>query len=171
MNTQVIAAPQADLHEIRLTVTSDGTTGKDWIGRLEKKGFCLSDFAKEILRFSPEFIPTKGVTYEVVIIKSSFWEANGHCNTLTVRDEAEKRSLATPNAEVACLLREVLTDAQIKAAHLSWISVMHEPVITSDVVPKLLGLGCYVRMPEFNAYYDRSDWDSDDGFAFVLPQG
>ena len=41
-----------------LSVTSDGTTGEDWITRLSSKGFPRGDYAKQVLR-SPDFKPTQ----------------------------------------------------------------------------------------------------------------
>ncbi|MEK7478188.1 MAG: hypothetical protein AAB645_02365, partial [Patescibacteria group bacterium] len=46
---------------IYFSVTSDGTTGEDWIKRLEGNGFRVGDYAKQVLR-SPDFKPTNGVT-------------------------------------------------------------------------------------------------------------
>src|SRR3989338_6914714 len=46
---------------IYFSVTSDGTTGEDWITRLESKGFRVGDYAKQVRR-SPDFKPTSGVT-------------------------------------------------------------------------------------------------------------
>lgn len=34
---------------IYFSVTSDGTTGEDWITRLESKGFRVDDYAKQVL--------------------------------------------------------------------------------------------------------------------------
>ncbi|MCX6763157.1 MAG: hypothetical protein NTZ97_00255, partial [Candidatus Moranbacteria bacterium] len=38
---------------------TDGTTGSQWIERLEKKGFRIGNYAKSILR-SSDFKPTSG---------------------------------------------------------------------------------------------------------------
>lgn len=53
---------------IYFSVTCDGTTGEDWIKRLEGKGFHVGDYAKQVLR-SPDFKPTSGVTTEVAVLK------------------------------------------------------------------------------------------------------
>jgi hypothetical protein len=37
---------------IYFSVTSDGTTGEEWITRLEQGGFCVGDYAKQVLRSS-----------------------------------------------------------------------------------------------------------------------
>jgi len=53
---------------IYFTVTSDDTTGEEWIIRLEKKGYRVSNYAKSILR-SDGFKPTKGVVTEIAVLK------------------------------------------------------------------------------------------------------
>src|SRR3989344_3005062 len=60
---------------IYFSVTSDGTTGGQWIARLEKRGYRLSDYAKRMLR-SPDFKPTKGVTTEIAVLKGMLFADN-----------------------------------------------------------------------------------------------
>lgn len=161
-----------DLHEIRLSVTSDGTTGKAWIKRLGKKGFRVSDCAEELLT-SSDFKPTKGVSYEVCVIKGSFWKSDNDRTTVNIHVEATKRTLVTPNAEVACLLREKLTDQEIEAMGLWWLVVMHEPIKDSDGVSSLLALFRFGDGRWLLADCDEpgNQWGEDSGFAFVFPQG
>ena len=54
---------------IYLTVTSDGTTGEDWIKILGENN--LSKYAKEVLR-SKDFQPTTGVIYQVKVLKGFY---------------------------------------------------------------------------------------------------
>ena len=121
---------------IYFSVTSDGTTGKDWITRLESKGFRVGDYAKQVLR-SPDFKPTSGVTTEVAVLKGMLFEDNDRI-TKKIRAEADKRKLSKPNAELVCLIREKFTDKEIAAMGLIWIVAMHEPVHDSDGDPRLL---------------------------------
>lgn len=155
---------------IYLSVTSDGTTGPEWIKRLEKKGFCLSDYAKSVLR-SPGFKPTKGVTTEIAILKGMLFEDRDRI-TSNIRDLATQRKLTTPNAEVACLIRENFSDKDIEAMGLIWIVTMHEPIKDSDGGPCLLGADRYGVSRCLYAYYDGPDnrWFHEDGFAFVVSQ-
>ncbi len=94
-----------------LSVTSDGTTGEDWIKRLEGNGFRVGDYAKQVLR-SPDFKPTSGVTTEVAVLRGCLFEDNDRI-TKKIRAEADKRKLTKPNAELACLIREKFTDKEI----------------------------------------------------------
>lgn len=155
---------------IYFSVTSDGTTGEDWITRLESKGFRVGDYAKQVLR-SPDFKPTNGVTTEVAVLKGMLFEDNDRI-TKKIRAEADKRKLSKPNAELACLIREKFTDKEIEAMGLWWIVAMHEPINDSDGDPSLLDADRSGDGRWLGAYRGRpvSRWDRDDGFAFAVSQ-
>ena len=155
---------------IRFPVTSNGTTGKQWIARLEGKGFRVGDYAKSILR-SRSFKPTSGITYEIAVLKGEFFSDSDRI-TKTIRKEAKNRKFSTPNAEVACLIREKFSDKELEAMGLYWIVVMHEPVKDSDGDPGLLGAGrdddgSWLSTDYGNPAYK---WVRSDGFAFVVSQ-
>lgn len=155
---------------IYLSVTSDGTTGPEWIARLGKKGFCVSDYAKSIL-CSADFKPTSGVTTEIAVLKGMLFEDNNRI-TKKIRAEAENRKLTKPNAEVACLIRENFSDEDIEAMGLYWIIAMHEPIKDSDGDPLLLNANRNDDGRWLNADDDNPDiqWLRGDGFAFVVSQ-
>jgi hypothetical protein len=111
---------------IYFSVTSDGTTGEDWIKRLERKGFRPSDYTKEVLHKS-DFKPTNGVKTEIAVIRGCQFEDNNRI-IKKIRAEAEKRMLSKPNAEIACLIREKFTNRAIEGMGLIEIVVMHEPI-------------------------------------------
>ena len=119
------------------SVTSDGTTGPQWIERLEKKGIKLSKWAKDVLN-SPDFKPTNGATTEVAVLKGMLFEDNDRV-TSKIRAEAGKRKLVNPNAELGCLVRDMFTDEEIEAMGLVWIVTMHKPIKDSDGDTGLLG--------------------------------
>jgi len=150
---------------IYFSVVSDGTTGEEWIKRLD-----IGDNAKSIL-LSKDFKPTKGVKTEVAVLKSLFFEDKDRI-TKNIRAEADKRKLTKPNAEVACLIHEMFTDGEIKAMGLSYIVTMHDPIKDSVGVLSLLnaGRGAFGRW----FYTCRDDpnywWNRDFGFAFVVSQ-
>ena len=155
---------------IYLSVTSDGTTGPEWITRLESKGFRIGDYAKSILR-SLDFKPTSGVTTEIAILKGILFEDNDRI-TKKIRAEADKRKLSEPNAEVACLIRENFSDDDIEAMGLIWIVTMHEPIKDSDGDPRLLYADRSGDGRWLDAYYVNpvSRWYRDYGFAFAVSQ-
>ncbi len=125
---------------IYFSVTSDGTTGPGWIKRLEDKGFKLGDSAKSVLR-SIDFKPTTDIITEVAVLKGILFEDDDRI-TKKIHTEAAKRKLETPNAEIACLIREQFTDEEIEAMGLKWIVSMHEPIKDSAGDPHLLIAGC-----------------------------
>ena len=155
---------------IYFTVTSDGTTSPDWGKRLEKKGFRLSKCAKDVL-CSPDFKPTNGVTYQIVVLKGTLFTDSDRI-TRKIRAEADRRKLEKPNAEVACLIREIFSDEELEAMGLWWIVVFHEPIEDSDGDPHLLVAHRALEGRWLDTYYDKPDdyWDFDVGFAFALPQ-
>jgi hypothetical protein len=115
---------------------TDGTTGEQWITRTESKGNRVGDYAKQLL-LSKGFKPTTGVIYTVKVLKGELFSDSDRI-TSKIRAEAKKRKLQTPNAEMACLIRENFSDEELKEMGLWWIVVMHEPIKDSDGVLKLL---------------------------------
>ncbi|MEK7193607.1 MAG: hypothetical protein AAB652_02355 [Patescibacteria group bacterium] len=155
---------------IYFSVTSDGTTGEDWIKRLEGNGFRVGDYAKQVLR-SPDFKPTNGVTTEVAVLKGMLFEDNDRI-TKKIRAEADKRKLSKPNAELACLIRLKFTDKEIEAMGLWYIVAMHEPINDSDGGPRLLRADRSDGGRWLDACSGRPGrrWDRDGGFAFAVSQ-
>jgi len=151
---------------IYFSVTSDGTTGRGWITRLKSEGFCLSDYAKQVLR-SPDFKPTNGVTTEVAVLKWALFEENDR-KMKKIRAEADKRKLSKPNAELACLIREKFTDKEIEVMGLIWIVAMHEPINDSDGDPCLMSVNRYDNGRQLSANCVRSGdtLKRGNGFAF-----
>jgi hypothetical protein len=147
---------------------TDGTTGEEWIARLEDKGFRIGDYAKSILR-SKGFVPTNGITNEIAILKGMLFEDSNRI-TKKIRAEADKRKFTKPNAEVACLIREMFTDKELEAMGLWWIVAMHEPIKDFDGDSGLLSVNRDDDGLWLYAYYDRPNgkWNRDNGFAFVV---
>lgn len=155
---------------IYFSVTSDGATGENWIKRLESKNFCISDYAKSVLR-SSNFKPTDGVTYEIAVLKGMLFSDNDRVME-KIRAEADKRKLTKPNVEVACLMREKLTDEEIEAMGLWWIAAMHESINDSDGDPRLLSVrrGAGGKLLGASSNYSGGRWSHECGFAFVVPR-
>ena len=155
---------------IHFSVTSDGTTGEEWIKRLESKYFRVGKYAKDML-FSKNFKPTSGVTTEVVVLKGMLFKDDDRI-TKKIRVKANKRKLKKPNAEVACLIREAFTDEEITAMGLVCVVAMQEPSKDSDGDPSILcadrsnggrWLNVCCDYPDYN-------WGRDHGFAFAVSQ-
>ena len=151
---------------IYVTVISRGRTGEQWIEHFKQKGTYTGDNTKSIL-LSPDFKPTSGVKYEVAILPGCLFENNERL-TQNIREKAECRKLSTPNAELACLIRDTFADKEIKEIGFHWIITMHEPINDSVGRPLFLGtardggscLDVYYGGPGYC-------WVSGYGFAFV----
>jgi hypothetical protein len=161
---------------IYFSVTSDGTTGKDWITRLEGKGFRIQECDKEVLR-SRDFKPTRDVTTEIAVLKGALF-VDAARTTKNIRAEAyvgtftQGRNLFKPNVEVACLIREMFMDKELKAMGFEWIVTMHEPVRDSNGDLCLLTANRCDDGRLLDWYYERPDhiWDRCRGFAFAVSE-
>lgn len=155
---------------IYFTVASDGTSGEDWITRLEGNGMRLSDYAKSVLR-SSDFKPTSGVIYEIAVLKGMLFSDSDRV-TKKIRTEAQARNFSTPNAEIACLIRDKFTDKEIEAMGLTWIITMHNPITDSGGRPGLLDADRNDGGSWLRTYwgYPGSKWLRESGFAFVVSQ-
>jgi len=155
---------------IYFEVTSDGTTGPQWIERLEKKGFRFSKWAKDVL-LSSDFKSTSGVTYRIAVLKGTLF-TNSDRITRKIRAEAECRKLEELPAEVACLIRKAFSDEELEAMGLWWIVVFHDPINDSDGDPRLLSARRGAVGHWLGACYGRPDvcWSPDYGFAFAVSQ-
>jgi len=155
---------------ITLSVTSDGTTGEAWISRLEDRGFKVGRYSKQLLT-SKDFKPTKGITTQISILKGELFTDEDRI-TKNIRSQAEKRKLQKPNPEVACLIREYLSDDDIKSMGLWCLVVMHEPIKDICDVPGLLGVCHSYGDDLLYAYFGFPShrWDLDSGFVFASAQ-
>jgi hypothetical protein len=156
---------------IFFSVISDGTTGRDWIKRLEYQGFRLGNDAKAILR-SADFKPTSNVRTNVAIIKGLLFEEMKR-NTENVRALALERKFSIPDPELLCLMREKFLDNDLMNMGLFWIIGMHTPIdvdgelrlLGADRIEDREGYGSFVV-----AYrgQPKATWNRDTGFLFKV---
>ncbi|MDD3487337.1 MAG: hypothetical protein PHF35_03105, partial [Candidatus Moranbacteria bacterium] len=126
LNNKVIILPSRSWAEwgmIYCDVISDGTTGEEWIRRLEKKGIGVSWLAKEIL-VSPSFIPSKKTLSDLRIIRGSLFHDKGRSDD--IYNLANLFKLKKPYPEVACLICEKLLDKKMEGMGLKGIKIMHQ---------------------------------------------
>ncbi len=152
-----------------------GRTGEQWPAHFEKKGDRVSDWAKSVLR-SDKFQPTMGVVNRVAILPGKLWKDSERL-TKRIRKDAyagtfTKEKLIDPNAEVSCIIRDYLTDEEIKMLGLWYVVGMHDPIEDSDGDPYLLGADRYDDGRYLGACCDYPDtqWYDGGGFAFSVPQ-
>lgn len=159
---------------IYFSVTSDGTTGEEWIARLDSKKYEIETCGKSFLR-SPDFKPTKGVTTEVAVLKGMLFDHNDRI-TCKIRAKAETRKFENLNDETACLIREKFTDKELEEMGLWMIVVMNDTAsdITNDSsrTPRLLGASRSAGGRLLDVCFGGANrgWGRDDGFAFAVYQ-
>jgi len=154
---------------IRFTVISDGTTGEQWIARLESKGFKLSKWAKELL-LSEDFKATTGTIYDIAVINGGSFTDKDRVSGTIVR-EAMGHKFIKLSPEAACLIREKFSDEEMEKMGFNWMVFMHKPIMDSAGDPNLLGtfhseknyLGA---LPAGNGM----GWNKGIGFVFEYPR-
>ena len=113
---------------IYFSVTSNGKTGKEWIEHLKDERYHIDGDAKDLL-LSKAFNPTSGVTTEIAILTRTSLLRPKYLMGFTTSDiinEAAILKFVKPNAEVACLIREMISDKEMGAMGFRYITVMHE---------------------------------------------
>ena len=154
---------------IYFSVTSDGTTGEDWITRLEQ-GLLRGRLRQAGAPFAG-FKPTNGVTTEVAVLKGRLFEDNDRI-TKKIRAEAYKRKLSsrTPSS-LASSVRSSRTRRSKR-----WVCGTSLPCTNPSTTPTGDPHLLYARRYDvgrwLNAYYDRPGdrWHRDHGFAFAVSQ-
>ncbi|MFA5871740.1 MAG: hypothetical protein WC858_03365 [Parcubacteria group bacterium] len=144
------------------SVASDRTSGRQWIKRLEKNGLKIYEKAKEIL-CSPGFKATGGIEYGIAVIKPSLIREYG-CTIKDLLVEMNHRFLKRPGVEIACLIREYLSDKEIGEMGLDSIVTLHEPV---DGILLGITLGHW-RLSSYGYDLDFCYWDLKTAFAFIV---
>lgn len=157
---------------VYFSLTSNGMKGRNWMHRLSKKGIRTYDAAEFILN-SPKFIPTRGVTYEIAILRGSM-NPSKHGDYKGLQTQAELRGFKKGRPEIACLIWDKFIGEEIKAMGLSRITIMQDlpakddlgrlRLITLDWSPASGG--------ELIAdiYYPDRYFSEDHGLAFVVSE-
>lgn len=150
-----------------------GLNGEEWITRLEAKGAHVDDCTKKILR-SPDFRSAWRKEVGVVVLDGAVFN-NDDRITKNIRAYAQQMNLLIhgyPSAELACLIRERITDEDMEKMGLFSIVTMHEPIKGSDGKPQLLVADRYSAGYRLSSNFAGPDhrWGRDEGFAFVASQ-
>ncbi|MFA6416219.1 MAG: hypothetical protein WCW56_01895 [Candidatus Paceibacterota bacterium] len=153
-----------------------GRTGEEWITHFEQKGDRPTSYAKSVLR-SKKFKPSIGVVNKIAILPAKLWKDSDRLTKQIRRDAhagtfSKGQKLSDPQAEVACLIRDYLTDEEIEALGLRYIVDMHEPIEDSDGDPRLLSADRCGGGRGLSTYFDNPDcqWNDSSGFAFLVSQ-
>lgn len=157
---------------IYLTVKLDKpTSGSTWVqSRLRMSENRAGEFAKSVL-FSKPFKSSSKGTFEVAVLRRLIF-ADGTRSTANVRAMAERLNLRVPKPDLACLIREQFSDAELEAMGLGMIVVMHQPINDFERDPSLLTSSRLNGGNWLLAYKGYSDitWSPGTGFAFLAPE-
>jgi hypothetical protein len=152
-------------------VITSGCTGPEWETRFDRNGYNLSRWSREILNHTDFVALPAGQVIEVTVLKGDLFNDTDR-NTENIRNEASKRNLKKPNSELACLIREKFSNAELKEMGLSSIITMHEPIVDSDgglILMAAHKLGDDLWLDAYDG--NLSDmWYPGSGFAFVYSQ-
>lgn len=107
---------------IYVNLISNGLTGQEWIDKFEIEGRNLPSEVKMILT-SKAFIPTSGVVYKLVIILGKNF-LYGERTVSAVREFAYQKGFYKARLEVTCLLRDLLSDDDLRERFLRTIVVV-----------------------------------------------
>jgi hypothetical protein len=159
-----------DKGNIHFTLTSNGLTRTQWEQHLERRGWLIGGYARQVLRRASE-APTSGVTYNIVVCPAKKISASGRI-TKKICATANKKGWLKPHWEVACLIRDRFTDEQLEQMGLWYIVTMHKLIKDSDGGSFLLYSHRHGAGRQLNAGYEGpgGHWDDGGGFAFVVPQ-
>lgn len=114
-------------HVITLTVTSDGTTGSEWITRFKEAGISVKDEAKNLLKASHfNDNVTNDTTYSIAVLKGLGFPSD-ELNLYQMRRQQQRQDFASPNPEVACLLLDRFRETGFAGMGIAWIMVMSTP--------------------------------------------
>ena len=156
---------------IYFSVTSNGKTGQDWLDYFTANKIKVSDWARELLLSNDfEKTITNKVATEIAVLNGMLWNDNDR-TIKNIRAEAKQKGWLAPNAEVACLIRAMFTDQELKDMGFWWIITMHEPIKDSDGDRHLLHANRYDGACLGAGYGEPGDrFNRDGGFAFAVLQ-
>ncbi len=154
---------------IHFTLTSNGFTREQWEQQLERRGWRIGDYARQVLRCANEAPTSEGTVHHIVVHPGKLISDSDRI-TKKIRAAAKKYGWLKPHWEVACLIRDTFTDEQLQQMGLWCIVTMHESIKDSNGVPILLGLGRYDDGRWLDAVFGRpdGDWNGRVGFAFAV---
>lgn len=172
----LIPVTSAKIDRVTFTVTGLGLTSAEWITRLEADGHKLSDWARDILT-KPDYDRNHhleaGKEYKVTLVFGKEVRKDQERTTANLKDlalrEFGEQAVTGLKGELALLIREKFTNAELEAMGLWYITVLHEPIIDSGGGANVLDSGRRDGGSYVGADYGRPNdrWVDDGAFAFL----
>lgn len=140
----------ATTERVTFTVTGLGLTGEEWVTRLEAGGHKMSDWTHDTL-MQPDYDQNHrleaGKEYKVTLvfgkeISKDQERKNSNLKEFACREIGDQ-SVKGLKGELALLIREKFSNAELKAMDIYYIAVLHEPIVgSSDNVNVLSSFRC-----------------------------
>lgn len=161
---------------IYFEVTTLGLTVQEWKNRLIKAGHEINDYANDVLSkpdYDKKHRYPAGQTLKVVLIRGKEIQKDSerltkNLKAIAIKDFRET-SVSELKGELSLLIREKFSNEELEEMDLFYITVLHQPIIDSNVVPLVLNslrfdgkswVSAYSGYPDFN-------WYGDGAFAFL----
>ncbi len=172
----IVSSSMSKLDRITFTVTGLGLTGAEWVTHLESNGHKLTDWAQNILS-KPDYDENHrlevGKEYKVVLvvgkeIKRDRDRSTANLKAIATRELGEQ-SVTDLKGELALLIREKFTNADLEVMGIWYIVVLHKPIIDSVGDAIVLYSSRYDGKSWVRAYYDGPgrQWRDNGAFAFL----
>lgn len=155
------------------SVTSDNTTGPNWIERLEAKGFRVSKYLSEHL-LSEEFKPTSDAKIDVFFLGRPIQE-EARSRWYPNEIQAKKRQIAkssrfvTARPESACLVLDALEPKILREMDLSVLLVMVRTYLPDDILRDIRPPVEYIHITQFSE--NIWDYETYDDKEVGYPEG
>lgn len=157
-------------------VVGTGFESKHWPKRLKDGGHELSKWAADFLSkpdYDKKHRLEAGKSYKLALvlgteIATDAERSTADLKTFACREIGEQATASDLKGELALLIREKFTNAELEEMGLWYIAVLHEPIVDSDGYPRVLYSGrddgSFVR-----ADYDDPalQWSDLGAFAFL----
>jgi hypothetical protein len=130
---------------LHFTVRGTGIESKYWPERLKAGGHELSKWAKDILSkpdYDKKHRLEAGKVYKLCLVLGAELATDAERSTAGLKAfalrEIGEQSVAGLKGELALLIREVFTNAELELMGIYYIAVLHEPIVDSVSSPRVL---------------------------------
>lgn len=161
---------------ITFTVTGLGLTGAEWINRLESSGYKFSGFAQDIIS-KPSYDENHrlevGRVYKLTLVFGKEIKKEKDRSAVKLKAIATRelgdQSVRGLKGELALLIREKFTNAELEAMGIRYIAVLHQPIIDSVGIASVLSSVRSVNEPCVDTGHGKPSgrWSDDGAFAFL----
>lgn len=172
----IVPSSTTKLDRTTFTVTGLGLTGAEQVVRLTTGGHKLSDWARDIL-LKPDYDESHrletGKEYKVMLvfgreIKKDKDRSSANLKAIAIRDLGEQSGIGL-KGEIALLVREKFTNAELEAMGIWYIAVLHKSIIDSAGDASVLNSNRYNDSSWVGANCGLPDhrWRDNGAFAFL----